>query len=58
MYTPTKWERLKNAVRYMLCLHRHTEIRTVKSGSSLDELKVLGRFKYCLDCKNNMSGWL
>lgn len=58
MYTPTKWENFKNIVRYILCRHRHTEMRVVRVGSGLDELEVIGRYKYCLDCKNNMSGWL
>lgn len=57
MYTPTKWESFKNIVRYILCRHKHTEIRTVKFGSGSD-LKEIGRYKYCIDCKNNMTGWL
>lgn len=58
MYNPTKWEMFKDAVRYWLCRHKHTEIRTVKTGSDKEDLKVLGKFEYCLDCKNNISGWL
>lgn len=48
----------KDIVRGLLCRHKHTEIRTVKGGSEGEEVKVLGKFKYCLDCKNNVSGWL
>lgn len=58
MYTPTRWEQFKNIVRYIFCRHKHTEIRTVKTGSDPDNLQVLGRYKYCTDCKNNISGWL
>ena len=58
MYTPTFWEQVKNTVRFWLCRHKNTKIRTVRSGSDLDNLKVLGRYKYCEDCKNNISGWL
>lgn len=58
MYTPTKWEIIKNTFRYWFCRHRNTKIRTVRAGSDPDDLKVLGRYKYCLDCKNNISGWL
>lgn len=54
MYNPTKWERFKDIVRYIVCRHKHTEIRTVKVGSEGEEMKVIARFKYCLDCENNM----
>lgn len=58
MYNPTKWEMIKDTFRYWFCRHKHTEVRTVEGGSEGEEMKVLGRFKYCLDCKNNISGWL
>lgn len=58
MYNPTKWQMIKDWWRYFWCRHRHTEIRTVRGGSDLDALDVLGKFEYCLDCKNNISGWL
>jgi hypothetical protein len=49
---------LKDWWRYITCRHRHTQVRTVRGGSDRDNLKVLGKFEYCLDCRNNISGWL
>jgi len=58
MYTSSRWEQFKNVVKYILCRHRHTEIRSIKTYSDGEKPKVLGKFKYCCDCKNNISGWL
>lgn len=58
MYTPTKWEMVKNTFRYWMCRHKNVSTRTVKTGNDLDELNILGSYKYCNDCKNNISGWL
>jgi transcription elongation factor Elf1 len=57
MYSPTKWQWLKDMFRCLVCRHKHTEIRTVEGGSEDDQMQVIGRFKYCLDCENNL-GWL
>lgn len=58
MYNPNTWQKIKDMVRCIFCRHKNTELRTVKGGSEDEPLKVLGRFKYCFDCKNNVSGWL
>jgi len=58
MYKPTKWQKIKDTVRCLLCRHKHTQIRSVSGGMEGEEPEILGRFKYCLDCKNNISGWL
>lgn len=57
MYSPTKWEAFKDFVRALFCRHKHTEVRTVKVGRG-GERTILGKFRYCFDCRNNISGWL
>jgi uncharacterized protein with PIN domain len=54
MYNPTRWGRFKDIVRCILCRHKHIEVRTVSGGSEGEEMKILGRFTYCLDCENNL----
>lgn len=58
MYNPTPWQRFKDIVRYIFCKHKHVEVRTVKGYSEGEEPRVLGRFVYCLDCRNNVSGFV
>lgn len=58
MYTPTFWENVKHAFRYWFCRHKNKHIRTVRTGSDPSNLKVLGRYWWCDDCKSNLSGWL
>jgi hypothetical protein len=54
MYSPTKWQRIKDILRFWFCRHKHTEVRTVSGGSDGEEMLVLTRFRYCLDCKNTI----
>lgn len=51
MVNETKWHFMKRVVRFWLCRHRNTEVRTVRAGSK-DNLKVIYKFKYCFDCKS------
>lgn len=54
MYSPTRWQQLKDILRYIFCRHKHTEVRTVRTGSEGEEMKILTKFIYCFDCKNNI----
>lgn len=54
MYNPTKWQKFKDIIRYLFCRHKRTEIRIVRGGSEGESMKILGKFVYCLDCKNNI----
>jgi len=54
MYSPSFWQRVKDTVRFWLCRHKHTEVRTVSGGNEGEEMQVLGEFTYCFDCKNNI----
>lgn len=54
MYSPTKWQAIKDYFRFLFCRHKHTEIRVVEGGSEDEEMQILAKFKYCFDCKNNI----
>ena len=54
MYNPTKWQRFKDICRAIFYRHKNTELRTVRAGSDDEDMKVLGRFGYCFDCKNSI----
>jgi len=54
MYTPTTWENIKSFFRFLFCRHRDKVTRVIKSGSDLDDLKIMGYSKFCNDCKNHL----
>ena len=54
MYNPTRWQQFKDMIRYILCRHKNTEVRTVRGSSEGEEMRILGSFVYCFDCENNI----
>lgn len=56
MYNPTKWQQFKDMLRYILCRHKHTEIRNLMGSSESEEMYIMDSFYYCFDCKNNIGG--
>ena len=54
MLNESRLDRFKSFIRFILCRHKNTEIRTVRTGPDMDNLKIICKFKYCLDCNNAM----
>lgn len=54
MHNPTKWEQLKDVIRFIWCHHKNTQVRAIEGGEDLNNLEVLARFEHCLDCRNDI----